>query len=350
MNIKQANALSVEEMDKMTDSELLEVVQVLKTSKAKQSRLKLDIVQGLVEKRKKSANKVEQQSLDIVENSVKQAKETMPKKQREKNLEFIDSLVADKEVKAGIKEYFEDSLDDNASGFEALAYYCMDNELNAFEYLPTNYILSDDEVMMLLPEHVRQSIEETQAELETDGKKLTDIEALICWGEVAEQDDYVSEILAYQEERKPVEKPKKVTAKKNEPKKAEASDKEDLLARIEMLEIELEKERQEKAGLKGEMFPEELDGLKKLEASDLKELQKLLMHNPYKLYLLMHEGIDEDLTLLHFIYLNDEILVAVDKTREVNSTLTITANNFNLAKKYIKYEGKHCPTQLYIKA
>mgnify|MGYP001306818161 CR=1 FL=1 len=65
MNITQINKLSVEELQDLSTEELMQAKEVLAKSKAKKSRLRLDVINVQLKKRQKEGENVEQASMDL---------------------------------------------------------------------------------------------------------------------------------------------------------------------------------------------------------------------------------------------------------------------------------------------
>lgn len=254
MTIKEALQVQPEELATMTLEEVQTVADTLERSTAKQARLKLDVVKGTLEARRKEAKKAgneeEAKEVQAVENSVKKkvAKKAKPK------------------LKAPKQEAME---------------------------------LEEEE-------------EEGQAE-----------------------------------EPKEEPKPKKAPKPKKKEDEAEAGEDEELKA-IKKKMAELEKEN---AKLKAEVFPNRLErkGKAPLVAQTFKkvqDVQKVLVERPLELMIYAHEGIDDKPTAFIVLYMNEEILVLLDRSREANTTLTLDTKS--VTEKSLKINNRECPYVYYL--
>jgi hypothetical protein len=156
---------------------------------------------------------------------------------------------------------------------------------------------------------------------------------------------------------KPKAEPKKEEPKKEEPKKEEPKpsfkrpennapdltkmSKEELLKYVASLEQKAEK------------FPKVLDGNKtryvRTEFENLKEIQAELISNPMHLYCFVDERLDEKQTQFLVLFASTEIVVLLDRSREVNTTITIETNKIQGATLQFPKDKNKYEFSFYVK-
>lgn len=311
MNIKQAQTFTIEALDAMTLEQLKEVAGVLATSKAKASRLKLDQIQIIIEKRVKEAKKAKDAKAvaetKAVENSVKSVK---------KNVEKEAPKKADKpteEEEAEQTSLILDSGDDEEE---------VHHELLA--------IINESTTVKELKEFAKEYSIKVPRVIKLDAlKTLLKTELGI---------DYLEPTPA------PKEAPKETP--KVPPIVTEAFNK--LLADAQKQIDEL---KAENAKLKADIFPAEIEMTKgKLVATDFKEVldvQKALIEKPYQVYIQVHEGLDDIATTFLVVFMNENKLILVDKSREKDTTLDLFTKD--MTKTTVMIDKRPCPFKFYVK-
>lgn len=180
------------------------------------------------------------------------------------------------------------------------------------------------------PDNVEEITEVDGTEAKAPGKKKAPKKAL---------KDQIKEADAEAKDEEPKEAPKKSLKKKKAPKpNLKQMSQEEL--------IEYAKTLQEQT----EDFPSEIPGDKasytRLDLDTIEDIQNHLVTKPMHLYIFMDEKLDETLTQFLVVFVNAEVLVMIDRNRQVNTTVTIPQKDldadfmkFDKAKfKYSFYE------------
>lgn len=140
-----------------------------------------------------------------------------------------------------------------------------------------------------------------------------------------------AEAEAKEEPKKPSKKqPKKeeAEAKEEAPKKAKsfkrkAGKKADVTKMSQEELVEYAKTLQAQA----EQFPEVIKGEKSsyelIEFDTIQDMQKHLLTSPMKLYMFLDEKMDEELTQFLVLFVNQDIIVLLDRNRQKDTTLTL---------------------------
>ena len=332
--IKQINLLTIEQFDAMALQELEAVATVLGTSTTKKSRLQLDQVKIIIEKRikqaKKSGNAEELNDLKQVENSVKRTVRPKKKQAEEVQAELDLDETPEEPKKATPKKP---------------------------KATPKKPKVAEQE-----PKEAK-SDEQLKAEIKADleSKTLADIKAIakalggLDFPKTITKSKLIEKILelplpldpSFKKEdadKKPTPTPKKAE------NKSEAQD-------VKALKAELEALRKENATLKMELFPKEFESkggatYSQFDMKTIGDLQKSLLETPLQLYAQIHEGIDDVATTMLLTYVNDNIILLVDKSRQIDSTLTLyckEANFKNGDRMTVKIDGKDCPIRFYLR-
>lgn len=144
-------------------------------------------------------------------------------------------------------------------------------------------------------------------------------------------------------------KPKKAEAKT--PKKPDTE-----TQRMKELEAQLKALKSENNKLKAKLFPETYTSPTGKElvatkyegktADKIRAIQQQLVATPYEMYALVHEGLDDVATTMQVVYMNESIIILVDKSREVNSTLTLLVPH--MTRSAFKIDGRNCPYMFYV--
>ena len=108
------------------------------------------------------------------------------------------------------------------------------------------------------------------------------------------------------------------------------------------------KEQEEEVQVEEETFPDGLPGFTKVTFKNAKELHDTVMANPYQLVLYMQEPGYEDLTAFRVLYSNDEVLVLMDITVEMNSVVPLNVKEINFKKGTVKFDGNNVEVGLYL--
>lgn len=146
------------------------------------------------------------------------------------------------------------------------------------------------------------------------------------------------------EEPKP-KSPKKAAPKKEKTEKgAEGTSDKELLEKLAALE-------KENAKLKNKIFPDVIERKDKapLVAQDLpnvKDVQKILIERPLELFMYCHEGLDDNSTVFTVLFMNEEILVLLDRSRQANTTLTLQVKN--MRQRSVTIDKRECPFRFYL--
>lgn len=106
------------------------------------------------------------------------------------------------------------------------------------------------------------------------------------------------------------------------------------------------KQQPEKEETKFEFPAETPDGMKRVEFKTVKDLQKALLENPYKIRLFMLEKGMKDLTAFLVTYANDEVMVLLDLSREINTVAPIDMTTYKDGS--VTFDGVVCPVGFYL--
>lgn len=202
------------------------------------------------------------------------------------------------------------------------------------------------------------------------GKKKPVVKAKPEAPEVAEEseqaelplDDAQPEAQPEAPKKKPVAKPKtkakKVAEEVEEAPEAEADKKPAKPAKpakvtdeVAELKKQLAKLEKEKALLQAEIFPKVIErekgaDLESLALPTVQDVQKLLIERPLQTFLYVHEGLDDKPTAFTVLFMNEEILVLLDRSRQKNTTLTLLVKNMTV--KTVKIDNRECPFTFYL--
>lgn len=315
MSVAKAQSVTIEQLDAMTTEELQFVADVLAKSEAKKSRLKLDQINAVIAKRKKEAKKSGDaesvKELTVVENSVKNKIKRQPRKKADEVAEEPE-VVADEPEELGEEE-----------------------EL----HMQLLSIINESTTVKELKEFAKEHSVTVPKVIKIDAlKKLLKEEIGI---------DYLEEA---EEEKAPEKAPEKPKTNKG---KAE-TDSPDLAViakQMQLMQKQLEELKKENATLKNDMFPETVptasktSHLVKFQFSEFGEIQSELVASPYKVYAQIHEGLDTNVTTFLVLFMNEEKLVLLDKSREVNTVLDLTVES--MKDNHVTIDNRKCPIQFY---
>lgn len=144
------------------------------------------------------------------------------------------------------------------------------------------------------------------------------------------------------EEVKAEEKPKKKSLKR--PKKEQPNVKQMSKEELEKLAATLLEENQK--------FPSVISGqkvqYKRQDFETIEEIQTVLQTKPFTLFMTVDERIDNDLTFFQVLYASEDVIVMLDKTRQVNSTINLDTSK-GLEAEHIVFEKKKYEYSFYIK-
>lgn len=123
--------------------------------------------------------------------------------------------------------------------------------------------------------------------------------------------------------------PTKAEPKKSKSLKRKKSDAPDV---DKMSEKEL-RELAKNLTAKVNMFPDEIRGentsyvnIENFET--VKEMQKFIIENPLRLHVFADEKLDDNLTQFLVLFVNEDVIVLLDRNRDKNTTLTVPMKNF----------------------
>ena len=313
MSVAKAQSITIEELDAMSVAELQFVVDVLAKSQAKKSRLKLDQINAVIAKRKKEAKKAKdadaQKELTVVENSAKKIIKSLPPKKPE-----AVEAPEEKPEEGSEEEMHQQLLDliNEATTVKELKEFAKDHSVTVPK------VIKIDALRKLLKEEIGI--------------------------------DYLEEGNEPEAQKEPVTPP----VKKEEKASKSTTQKPDLAVianQMALMQQELDALKKENATLKNDIFPETVETaskkshLVKFKFESFEEIQKKLIDAPYKVYAQIHEGLDSNVTTFLVLFMNEEKLVLLDKSRDVNSVLDLTVDT--MKDNHVTIDNRKCPIQFY---
>lgn len=181
---------------------------------------------------------------------------------------------------------------------------------------------------------------ENSAKLKASSKKKSSSKTKAEKKEAPKKD--TEEEAEQKEEVKAEEKPKKKSLKR--PKKEQPNVKQMSKEELEKLAATLLEENQK--------FPSVIAGQKvqyvRQDFDTIEEIQTVLQTKPFTLFMTVDERVDNDLTFFQVLYASEDVLVMIDKTRQVNSTINLDTTK-GLEAEHIVFEKKKYEYSFYTK-
>lgn len=150
-------------------------------------------------------------------------------------------------------------------------------------------------------------------------------------------------------ETKPDAKPEPKPQPQSKPEQTDKM--KELQKQMKEFQKQMKELAEENRALKGKLFPDEIeinDGVvvEAIKLPELADIQRVLQDRPYKLMMYVHEGIDDQLTAFTVLFANEAILVLLDRSREINSTMTLQVKD--MTESSVRIDNRDCPFNFYL--